>query len=201
VVQLSLVQTLLVCTSTQFGKQLHTLSDADRKLIHLARALLSDPDVLIIHKPGAYFDTDMQPVIWAALRAFVDDRGVDSTRLTALGASLRPRTCIFSSSEHRNLDWVDFVVVCDSESVELARPGDLDEHNMSPKTSDAMLKQKKSANGGSFFDDDVHLEHEDALLKAIDEIAIERADWTVDYRARGLDWTRELKKLHVDVDV
>jgi ABC-type multidrug transport system fused ATPase/permease subunit len=115
--------------------QLSTLSAADRKLLHLARALLADPDVLVVHKPGVYFDTDMQPVIWAALRAFVDDRGVDSTRRTTLGPSLRPRTCIFSTSEHRNLDWVDFVVICESQKMELVQPGDLGEHKLSPSAS------------------------------------------------------------------
>merc|ERR1711869_3576 len=126
-----------------------TLSAADRKLLHLARALLADPDVLVVHKPGIYFDTDMQPVIWKALRAFVDDSGVDSTRHTALGASLRPRTCIFSTSEHRNLDWVDFVVVCDSQNMELVRPEDLGAHNISP---DASPLRKES--GGFLFPDD-----------------------------------------------
>lgn len=175
--------------------QLPTLSDADRKLIHLARALLADPDVLIVHKPGVYFDTDMQPVIWAALRAFVDDRGVDSTRRTSLGASLRPRTCIFSTSEHKNLDWVDFVVICDSKSMEMVRPGDLAGHNMSPDASP--LRKDLDTSGSFLFDDDPSMRSYDAaLLEAIEELACSHDYRAKQYRAKGLEWTQELRAVH-----
>jgi len=73
------------------------LAHTDRCLLHFARALVMNPEVMIIHKPLSHFDSKHARLVLEILREFVDDRGIEKPRE---GKALRrPRTCIFSEAE------------------------------------------------------------------------------------------------------
>jgi len=70
------------------------LSHSDYSLIHIARALTMNPEVLIIHKPTDSYSERHAKLIVELLRDFVDNRGLEQPRES--WRSRRPRTCIFS---------------------------------------------------------------------------------------------------------
>jgi len=84
------------------------LSCTDRKLLHLARALIYNPEVLVVHLPTTYFTADFRPLIMDVLREFVDERGLELDPVTKLRR--RPRTCIFSTCDPSDLDKADSVL-------------------------------------------------------------------------------------------
>merc|ERR1711959_814252 len=74
----------------QKAASMNNISYTDRCLIHLARALIVNPDFLIIHKPLTHFNgVDMERVL-EVLREFVDLRGLESP--VELRRQRRPRT-------------------------------------------------------------------------------------------------------------
>jgi len=85
-----------------------SISYTDRCLIHLARALITNPDVLIVHKPLSNFNgVDMERVL-AVLREFVDLRGFEAPPGDRRGR--RPRTCIMSFAALEGVDVPDLVL-------------------------------------------------------------------------------------------
>eukprot|EP00931_Biecheleriopsis_adriatica_P102003 TRINITY_DN77040_c0_g1_i1.p1 TRINITY_DN77040_c0_g1~~TRINITY_DN77040_c0_g1_i1.p1 ORF type:complete len:347 (-),score=30.18 TRINITY_DN77040_c0_g1_i1:37-1077(-) len=72
------------------------LSESDRAQICLARALIDNPDVLLINKPAQRFDSINGSAILDQLKLFVQNRGLDfpedSLHLR------RPKTCIFTTA-------------------------------------------------------------------------------------------------------
>merc|ERR1719453_1276289 len=97
-------------TSVQ-GKSLYgALSRSDSKLIHLARALIYNPEVLIVHTPGMYFDKDSKTTIISLLLEFVRMRGVEMDPATRLRR--RPRTCIFSTYDMGDIMFADEMLQC-----------------------------------------------------------------------------------------
>jgi len=83
------------------------LSQTDRCLIHLARAFVMNPDVLILHKPLAQLDEYHARLVLDLLREFVDLRGIEKSPEGRL--LRRPRTCIFSVADSRYADVADKV--------------------------------------------------------------------------------------------
>ena len=53
------------------------LSRSDRALLHITRALIYNPEVLVIHNPTLLLDSQLQQRTLEALRAFVDERGLE----------------------------------------------------------------------------------------------------------------------------
>jgi Ca2+-binding EF-hand superfamily protein len=86
----------------------HLLAHTDRCLIHLARAIIANPDVLILHKPLAQLDELHRHLVMTMMREFVDLRGIEKPaeerRLR------RPRTCVFSVSDLKGCDLADTVL-------------------------------------------------------------------------------------------
>merc|ERR1719440_2148470 len=99
-------------TSTRStGKSLYgAMSRSDSKLIHLARALIYNPEVLIVHTPGMYFDKDSKTTIISLLLEFVRMRGVEMDPATRLRR--RPRTCIFSTYDMGDIMFADEMLQC-----------------------------------------------------------------------------------------
>eukprot|EP00927_Polykrikos_kofoidii_P041152 TRINITY_DN35068_c0_g1_i1.p1 TRINITY_DN35068_c0_g1~~TRINITY_DN35068_c0_g1_i1.p1 ORF type:complete len:1030 (-),score=116.81 TRINITY_DN35068_c0_g1_i1:248-3337(-) len=82
-----------------------TLSATEASLVHTARAIIADPDVLCAHKPTLYLQEDLAANLYEVLRKFVDDQGymLDQTKFRVC----RPRTCIVaarSATIVRNVD-------------------------------------------------------------------------------------------------
>ena len=61
------------------------LSRSDRALLHITRALIYNPEVLVIHNPTLLLDSQLQQRTLEALRAFVDERGYFADLLPELG--------------------------------------------------------------------------------------------------------------------
>jgi ABC-type multidrug transport system fused ATPase/permease subunit len=73
------------------------LSTSQNKLIHIARALIVNPEVMIVHHPTLTLPKDMSKVIITALKAYVTERGIEMCQKTK--HLRRPRTLFYSSQE------------------------------------------------------------------------------------------------------
>jgi len=77
----------------------NVLSLTERVQLNLARALIANPEILILEKPTLAFDTKQATEVLENLRRFVDRRGLDfSDAGLAQRLMRRPRTCIFTAS-------------------------------------------------------------------------------------------------------
>jgi len=70
------------------------LSHSEKIKVGLARALIMNPEVMIMHHPLSFFDHFQKKLVLDALREFVDLRGV--MKAEDKRTLRRPRTCIFS---------------------------------------------------------------------------------------------------------
>jgi len=84
------------------------LSAGERKLIHIARALVYNPEVMVIHHPTNSLDEKRSIVVMECLRGFVDQRGLEMDQATM--HLRRPRTLFFSSVQARDLTYADAAV-------------------------------------------------------------------------------------------
>ncbi|CAK0854696.1 unnamed protein product [Prorocentrum cordatum] len=71
-----------------------TLAAASRFKVQLARALVTDPEVLLLHKPLSFATTHESRIIMELLQEFVNNKGIENDPATR--AYRRPRTCIIS---------------------------------------------------------------------------------------------------------
>jgi len=74
---------------------LQCLTQSQRKKIHIARALIYNPEILVMHTPSMYLPLDAKTKMFESLREFVDNRGVQMDPASV--KERRPRICIFSS--------------------------------------------------------------------------------------------------------
>jgi len=84
----------------------NALSAADKQLLHIARAFIASPDVLCLHKPTLHQSAQGAKAIFAALRSFVDDRGLD---VSGDSTKRRPRTCIMTCTKFDGVNISDQV--------------------------------------------------------------------------------------------
>merc|ERR1712187_148134 len=63
--------------------------------LHIARALIANPEVLCIHKPTLTFNDALKEQIYKVLKEFVLNRGLEMDPKSFY--MRRPRTCIFSA--------------------------------------------------------------------------------------------------------
>lgn len=94
----------------------NSLPFTEKCLLHLARALVMNPEVLILHKPLEHFDYVFARRVVEILREFVDLRGLEKPRETLHLRS--PRTCIFSVGHLENLEDVDTLLQVTNKQVE-----------------------------------------------------------------------------------
>jgi hypothetical protein len=86
------------------------LSATDRRVIHLARAIITNPHVLVLHRPLTSLDEDVAEKVLDALRLFITNRSLFSD---SKPSSLLSRTVIFSTTTvyERALEVSDDVIV------------------------------------------------------------------------------------------
>eukprot|EP00927_Polykrikos_kofoidii_P006353 TRINITY_DN1257_c0_g2_i1.p1 TRINITY_DN1257_c0_g2~~TRINITY_DN1257_c0_g2_i1.p1 ORF type:complete len:1084 (-),score=157.43 TRINITY_DN1257_c0_g2_i1:12-3185(-) len=82
-----------------------TLSATEASLLHVARALVANPEVLCIHKPTLYLQADMGANLYNVLKTFVLERGIKQD--PAQFHTRRPRTCIVTSRSTIIAEMVD----------------------------------------------------------------------------------------------
>jgi ABC-type multidrug transport system fused ATPase/permease subunit len=89
------------------------MSATDRRIVHLARALITNPHILVLHRPLASFDEDVAAKILGALRMFIVRRSLFSDTDPS---SLLSRTVILSSStlDEKVLEAADDVIMVGS---------------------------------------------------------------------------------------
>jgi ABC-type multidrug transport system fused ATPase/permease subunit len=96
--------------------ELEALPRSERALLSLARALITNPEVLVIHTPGIFFGADRRDLVMRVLHEYVDMRGLCMDPETLLRRD--PRTCIFSSSDSVDLKYADQILECKDKKVE-----------------------------------------------------------------------------------
>eukprot|EP00812_Abedinium_dasypus_P013335 NODE_683_length_1408_cov_353.276423.p1 GENE.NODE_683_length_1408_cov_353.276423~~NODE_683_length_1408_cov_353.276423.p1 ORF type:complete len:312 (-),score=112.38 NODE_683_length_1408_cov_353.276423:455-1390(-) len=81
----------------EVGRFWSELSYTNRSLLHLARALIADPEVLVLQKPFTAFDFAVQPKVQQALEDYISNRGLE---VDARWRKLRrPRTIFFTTND------------------------------------------------------------------------------------------------------
>jgi ABC-type uncharacterized transport system fused permease/ATPase subunit len=71
------------------------LSSTDSALLHIARALITNPEILCIHKPALFLNTQMSENVYNVLKEFVTHRGLEQDPKEFYHR--RPRTCIVTA--------------------------------------------------------------------------------------------------------
>merc|ERR1712032_1454952 len=92
------------------------LSTTQKASLHLARALIASPEVLVIHKPTMFFDDPTADTVMDALQCFVHERGVDVEGDPILR---RARTCVITASGRRFCAKADRIIRIDSSAMSL----------------------------------------------------------------------------------
>lgn len=82
------------------------LSPTQKQLLNLARAFVSNHELICIHKPTELLDRQQAKIIFNLLREFVNKRGIAQDSSSRWSTS-RPRTCIFTSSKQYGLRMAD----------------------------------------------------------------------------------------------
>lgn len=73
----------------------HLLSSTDAALLHVARALITNPEILCIHKPALFLNTELSNTVYKVLKEFVSGRGL--VQDPAEFYHRRPRTCVVTA--------------------------------------------------------------------------------------------------------
>lgn len=83
------------------------LSTTQRVLLSHARALIANPEILVIHKPTIMFDEATAKNTLTCLSEFIDKRGLcmDEAKI----AYRRPRTCIITATRPQGIEAADHV--------------------------------------------------------------------------------------------
>eukprot|EP00930_Biecheleria_cincta_P096169 TRINITY_DN88042_c0_g1_i1.p1 TRINITY_DN88042_c0_g1~~TRINITY_DN88042_c0_g1_i1.p1 ORF type:complete len:853 (+),score=141.83 TRINITY_DN88042_c0_g1_i1:146-2704(+) len=95
------------------------ISSAQCALINFARALVANPNVLIVHRPTANLNKDNQLKVMMSLRQFVQNRGLE---YDTPAETRRPRTCIYSSDRVKEHGFADQVWEVDAGVVKCVYP-------------------------------------------------------------------------------
>jgi len=82
-------------TNTAPVAWLNVLSSTEASLLHVARALIANPEILIIHKPTLFLNTELSDTMYTLLKEFVEHRGLfkDPKEFYVR----RPRTCLVTA--------------------------------------------------------------------------------------------------------
>eukprot|EP00747_Dinoflagellata_sp_TGD_P155447 gnl/TRDRNA2_/TRDRNA2_177579_c1_seq31.p1 gnl/TRDRNA2_/TRDRNA2_177579_c1~~gnl/TRDRNA2_/TRDRNA2_177579_c1_seq31.p1 ORF type:complete len:714 (+),score=119.49 gnl/TRDRNA2_/TRDRNA2_177579_c1_seq31:50-2191(+) len=84
------------------------LTETDMSLVHLARAFVFNPNILVVHKPTTPFNTEKSNFLMGVLKEFCQESGI---AVAGDKAHRRPRTLFYSSDEkissqaHADLVW------------------------------------------------------------------------------------------------
>lgn len=83
------------------------LSETHQALLSLARALIANPEVLLLHKPALFLSLPQRLKVFSLLRNYVDQRGLEKEESEFWFR--RPRTCIMSSTNPAGYEVADAV--------------------------------------------------------------------------------------------
>eukprot|EP00747_Dinoflagellata_sp_TGD_P145116 gnl/TRDRNA2_/TRDRNA2_176565_c3_seq2.p1 gnl/TRDRNA2_/TRDRNA2_176565_c3~~gnl/TRDRNA2_/TRDRNA2_176565_c3_seq2.p1 ORF type:complete len:231 (+),score=19.63 gnl/TRDRNA2_/TRDRNA2_176565_c3_seq2:3-695(+) len=89
------------------------LSHTEAMLLCLARAFISNPELMIVHKPTSHFDRMHSTLILEMLREFVDKKGIGQAERQWYMRRLR--TCILSGTKEISMQLSDQVYLVSKE--------------------------------------------------------------------------------------
>eukprot|EP00747_Dinoflagellata_sp_TGD_P041292 gnl/TRDRNA2_/TRDRNA2_141396_c0_seq1.p1 gnl/TRDRNA2_/TRDRNA2_141396_c0~~gnl/TRDRNA2_/TRDRNA2_141396_c0_seq1.p1 ORF type:complete len:143 (-),score=10.37 gnl/TRDRNA2_/TRDRNA2_141396_c0_seq1:103-531(-) len=91
------------------------LSHTNRHLLCLARAFITNPELMCIHKPTCQFGESTSHMVLSLLREFVVRKGLEQDEKAF--AHRRCRTCIFTAQDLRDISEADTVVMVTTEGM------------------------------------------------------------------------------------
>jgi ABC-type multidrug transport system ATPase subunit len=125
------------------------LSYTDLACIHLARAFIVNPEVLVMHRPTIHFEENRREAVWSLLGEFIQNRGVE---MPVSGREhRRPRTVFLSTSVWDEVKRADLIIFChdqtaqpckDVESITKLRDELKSEEKQREKAVEAMLSKR-----------------------------------------------------------
>ncbi|CAJ1364823.1 unnamed protein product [Effrenium voratum] len=84
------------------------LTSTERMQIHLARAFISNPHVLVLHKPlMRFYNEKLRLAVMGVIRDFVDNRGLSLPAANEQSAKRRARTVIMSAFHAIEIEGAD----------------------------------------------------------------------------------------------
>eukprot|EP00927_Polykrikos_kofoidii_P074520 TRINITY_DN7051_c0_g1_i1.p1 TRINITY_DN7051_c0_g1~~TRINITY_DN7051_c0_g1_i1.p1 ORF type:complete len:963 (+),score=109.94 TRINITY_DN7051_c0_g1_i1:168-3056(+) len=72
-----------------------TLSSTESSMLHIARGIIADPEILLVHQPGSYFNDEQRASVYWMLKTFVINRGIEVDMENVYHR--RPRTCFITA--------------------------------------------------------------------------------------------------------
>jgi len=91
------------------------LSISDVMLVHLARAFIYNPEILVMNRPTSQLPESLASEVFGMLREFVDNRGIELPKESA--SKRRPRTAFISFARAGGVLNSDVVWVVDNSTV------------------------------------------------------------------------------------
>jgi len=91
------------------------LSATEKNKIHLARALIVNPEVLVLHRPITSYDPKTATNMMRIIKEHVDNRGFQVNPHSV--GRRRPRTCFFTPSNQDQMMKADRVWLCEKGNV------------------------------------------------------------------------------------
>lgn len=93
----------------------YVFSSTELQLLNLARGIISNPEVLCIHRPTQILDRDLTAKIMKVLTRFVRERGI----FEKMDFNIRrPRTLIITTSDEMNTESADQVFYVSNEGID-----------------------------------------------------------------------------------
>ena len=101
------------------------LTYTDQAAIHLARAFVMNPEVLVMHRPTIHFDSDRADNVYRLLHEYVECRGIELP--PSERDRRRPRTCFMTTSSREEATSADVLIEVGEVAVGVVREISADE--------------------------------------------------------------------------
>eukprot|EP00746_Dinoflagellata_sp_MGD_P079517 gnl/MRDRNA2_/MRDRNA2_31803_c0_seq1.p1 gnl/MRDRNA2_/MRDRNA2_31803_c0~~gnl/MRDRNA2_/MRDRNA2_31803_c0_seq1.p1 ORF type:complete len:882 (+),score=131.99 gnl/MRDRNA2_/MRDRNA2_31803_c0_seq1:194-2839(+) len=95
------------------------LSRTQKLLLSVARALVANPEVLVMHSPAVHLDRTNAEKVFTLLREFVDKKGLEQDPRG--WRQRRPRTCVITSNRIDGVQLADHILLCQNKVVKEIR--------------------------------------------------------------------------------
>jgi ABC-type multidrug transport system fused ATPase/permease subunit len=102
-------------TATSIENWDEVLSRTQKLLLNVARALIANPEVLVMHSPAVHLDRTNAEKVFTLLREFVDKKGLEQDPTG--WRYRRPRTCVITSNRIDGVHMSDHVFLCQNKAV------------------------------------------------------------------------------------
>jgi len=138
------------------GVWFQKLNYTDKVKIHLARAFIMNPEIMLLHRPLLHFSDETSRLVLTLILEHLNSRGLC---LPTEGPRRRPRTVFYSTDFDWQASAADVVWHLDSQTKTLdeKRPpaSQLPWHSEAPTSQDAVVGRSLGADNGGFNNDDV----------------------------------------------